>query len=429
MTGADDRARLRAWRARVFAATWLSYAGYYFCRKPFSIVKSDLGKALHFDSEQLAWIWSAYLLAYAAGQFVSGALGPRLGARTMLLGGMALTIACSTAFGFTDQLTWFIVLMIINGFAQATGWSNNVGCMASWFHRGERGTVMGIWATCFQAGNVVAPAFAAWVLARHGFRHSFFAGALALLAIWIFFAINQRNRPADVGLPPVRDPDEKEAPPVEVAAAGPPAPARIAWPAGVWITIFLIGGAYFGMKFIRYALDSWAPFLLSRNFGLKSDDAGYVSTLFGIAGIAGVVITGWVSDRFFGGRRALVSFLMILGVLASTLALFTVGATTVTAFAVSQAAIGFTLYGPDALMTGAGAMDIGKGDGAIRAAGIISGIGSLGSVFQELVIGRMYKTSGGQLGPILFTLFGSAVLTAICLGAIVWRNRRGASDV
>lgn len=426
----NDRARLRAWRARVFAATWLSYAGYYFCRKPFSIVKSDLGKELHFDSEQLAWIWSAYLLAYALGQFASGGLGPRLGARVMLLGGMALSIGCSIAFGFTDQLPWFIVLMIINGFAQATGWSNNVGCMASWFHRGERGTVMGIWATCFQAGNVIAPAFAAWVLARWGFRHAFVAGALALLAIWIFFAFNQRNRPADVGLPPVRDPDEEAAPAKEdTAAAGPDGDPHISFAPGVWLTIFLVGGAYFGMKFIRYALDSWAPFLLARNFGLKSDDAGYVSTLFGIAGIAGVMITGWVSDRFFAGRRALVSFLMILGVIASTLLLFTAGTTTVTAFAISQAAIGFTLYGPDALMTGAGAMDIGKGDGAIRAAGIISGIGSLGSVLQELVIGRMYKTSGGQLGPIVLTLFGSAILAAVCLGTIVWRNRRGTSDV
>ena len=29
-----DRA-YRPWQIRIFAATWLAYAGYYFCRKPF----------------------------------------------------------------------------------------------------------------------------------------------------------------------------------------------------------------------------------------------------------------------------------------------------------------------------------------------------------------------------------------------------------
>lgn len=426
--GADaagsDAARLRLWRWRVFGATWLSYTGYYFTRKPFSIVKSDLGRALDFDAEALGWIWAAYLIAYTLGQFASGALGPRYGARAMLLGGMALSIAVGVLFGFTSQLPWFVVLMVVNGFAQATGWSNNVGCMASWFHRGERGTVMGFWATCFQVGNLVAGVFASFVLARLGFRYAFFTGAMVFGLAWLVFYFHQANRPEDVGLPPVRDPKDKAPAPGEPNGAG-----RVSWDRSTWITVFLVGGAYFGMKFIRYALDSWAPFLLSRNFGLAGDDAGYVSSVFPLVGVVGVIATGWLSDRYFGGRRALVSFVMILGLIATTVFLVTVGTQSVVLFAISLALVGFTLYGPDALMTGAGAMDIGSESGAVRAAGIISGLGSAGSVVQELLIGRLYKTGGGDMGPILATLFGSALLTAACLGVILVRNRRGTSDV
>ena len=50
------------------------------------------------------------------------------------------------------------------------------------------------------------------------------------------------------------------------------------------------------MKFIRYMLWSWVPFLLSRNFGLEGDDAGYLSTLFDLFGIVGVIVCGWLSD-------------------------------------------------------------------------------------------------------------------------------------
>jgi OPA family glycerol-3-phosphate transporter-like MFS transporter len=411
---------MRTWRMRVFVSTWLCYAGFYFCRRPFSIAKAAIGTELHWQATDLAAVYAAYLVAYTVGQFASSAIGPRLGPRNMLLGGMALSIACSVAFGFTDSLWWFIALMSVNGLAQATGWSNTVGTMANWFRREERGTVMGIWATNFQVGGVASAGLAAWMLPHLGFRFAFWSGAAVLAGVAAVVYFWQRNKPEDVGLPALIDDQEP------TVSADEPIPK---WSRSTWITVLLIGFAYFGMKFIRYALWSWAPFFLEKNLHLKGDNAGYVSTLFDLCGIVGVVVTGFLSDKIFRGRRALVSFLMILGVCAATLLLFTVGAQSVLGFAISIGLIGFTLYGPDALLTGAGAMDVGGGRGAVRASGIISGIGSAGSVVQELVIGKMYVSGNGSIAPILATLLGSAVFTAACVGAIVVRNARGSSDM
>ena len=44
---------LRAWRRRVFIATWLSYVGYYFCRKPFGFAKSAIKGELGLDATTL----------------------------------------------------------------------------------------------------------------------------------------------------------------------------------------------------------------------------------------------------------------------------------------------------------------------------------------------------------------------------------------
>ena len=33
-------------RVRVLTSTWLAYAGFYFCRKAFYVVKSDVGESL-----------------------------------------------------------------------------------------------------------------------------------------------------------------------------------------------------------------------------------------------------------------------------------------------------------------------------------------------------------------------------------------------
>ena len=150
--------------------------------------------------------------------------------------------------------------------------------------------------------------------------------------------------------------------------------------------------------------------------------------MFDLFGIGGVIFAGWISDRLFHGRRAKVAFLMLLGMLAATAAMATFGGRSVPLFAVCMAATGFTLYGPDALMTGAGAMDIGSRRGAILAAGIINGMGSVGSVAQEPLIGWMYSHGDGQLEPILWLLMGAAGLAAASLSVVLIRNKMGLSD-
>lgn len=405
------------WRWRVFASTWLCYAGLYFCRKPFYIAKSAIGHQLAFDATALGLIGSVYLVAYTVGQFASGAFGAKLGPRAVLLTGMGLSVLANVGFGFANSLGTFVVLMGLNGLVQATGWSNTVGTMANWFRRSERGTVMGFWATNFQVGGVAANTLAAWALGQWGFRYSFFTGALVLLGVQAFFVFNQRNKPQDLGLPAVDDPLEPE----HEAADG---LSRAAW-----TNVLLVGGFYFFVKFIRYSLWSWAPFFLERNFGLKGDDAGYLSTLFDLAGVAGVIATGLLSDRLFQSRRAGVSLFMILTMLASCVALFAGGGASVGFFAVCLALVGFTLYGPDALMSGAGAMDIGSRRGAVLAAGVINGMGSIGSVVQELVIGRLYDSGSGQLGPIFLLLLGASAAASVLIGVVWGRNQLGRSNV
>jgi sugar phosphate permease len=86
---------------------------------------------------------------------------------------------------------------------------------------------------------------------------------------------------------------------------------------------------------------------------------------------------------------------------------------------------GFMLFGPDSLLSGVGAIDVGSRRGALAAAGIINGMGSIGPIFQEELIGWMYKASGQSISPILVMLLCMAGAGTFVAFLLWMRARKG----
>jgi OPA family sugar phosphate sensor protein UhpC-like MFS transporter len=342
---------------------------------------------------------------------------------------MGVSIVATVAMGFTRDWRVMAALVGINGLAQATGWSGNVGTMAGWFYKSERGRVMGAWSTNFNIGSLVSGWTMAWVLGAASplqWRWCFYTGAAVLSVIWVVFYVFQRNRPEDVGLMPVDDP----ATPIDEAKVpDPPPEGFMGLSRGAWTNLMLVAGFYFFVKFVRYAIWSWAPYFIHNYYKVGEGRSNLYATAFDLLGLPGVYLTGWLSDRYFASRRSEVATAMMI---ASTLCMgllmifFDAG---LGAFIPLLAFVGFTVYGPDALLTGAGAMDIGGRRSATFAAAVISGFGSMGSIVQELVISRVYDPKTGSLEIIFGLLLGSAAIAAVFCAILVVRNRRGGKGI
>ena len=123
------------------------------------------------------------------------------------------------------------------------------------------------------------------------------------------------------------------------------------------------------------------------------------------------------------------ALLMLVGMTGGCLLLWWAGPRSITAFTVAIGVIGFMLYGPDSLLSGAGAVDLGGREGAITAAGAINGMGAFGSLVQEKLIGALYTSSGGRLGTIFLVLLGSSTLSVLFVALVMWRNWQGKSDL
>jgi len=423
----DDAALLRRYRAQLFTATWLSYAGFYFARKVYAVVKHPLKDQFGFDDVQVAWPWTIYLITYMLGQFVAVWLGRRMESRRVLAWGMCAAAACNLVLGWlvdsevASVFLWMCVTMGIHGLAQAMGWPHNVALFANWSRKSERGTLFGIWGSCYQVGSIAGKALAGFLLGWLGMAWSFFGSSIVLLAFTVYFVLFARERPESVGLSlgDEAEPDEKT-PAARDAATVREAPL----PEGFVASIVAMGLIYIGLRFVRYALDSWSVLIMGEQFSMDASVAAYWSTAFDWVGFLGIVVAGYWSDRIPGSRRTPVIFWMTAGCLVFTVAMWFVGLSSPVLFIALLGLIGFTAMGPDSLLSGACAMEVGSRRQAVLAAGVINGFGSIGPILQEPVIGWLKQTQGSHA---VFLLLAVIVLvTTIATGLLSrFERKRG----
>ena len=416
---------LRQFRRQIFIATWASYFGFYLCRKAYAVLKHPLKEQFGLDDLQVAYPWTIYLVAYMLGQFLAAWLGTRMPSRRVLAWGMFTAAGCNLMLGWlvdtqhASAYLWICVTMGIHGVAQATGWPHNVALFANWTRRSERGTLFSIWGTCYQIGAIAGKGLAAFLLGWLGMAWSYFGSGLIMLAITLLFIARVRERPQDVGLTLADEAEPDVAPPSAGTRA---AAADTALPPG-WIrAIVAMGLIYFGFKFLRYALDSWAALILGEQFGLSTSAAGYWSAVYDWIGFMGVLAAGYWSDRIPGARRTPVIFWMTLACLVCTGIMWTSGLESLWLFVLMLGLIGFTAMGPDSLISGACAMDAGNRRQAALAAGIINGVGSIGPIVQEPTIGWLKQTAG--VDAVFLLLVGVVFLTTVGTALLAWGDRR-----
>ena len=423
----DNPELFRRYRIQLFTATWLSYFGFYVVRKVYAVVKLPLKEHFGLDDLQIAWPWTIYLVTYMLGQFIAAGLGRRFESRRILAVGMSVAAIANFVIGLvvdadaTRAFLWMCVTMGIFGFAQATGWPHNVALFANWTRKSERGTLFAVWGTCYQFGAVFGKGLAGFLLGWLGLAWSFYGSSLVLLVFTVYFVLRARERPEAAGLTLV---DESESEPAATQPGVSSTRGSTGLPRAFIVSVVAMGLIYFGFKFLRYALDSWSALILGEHFGMSATFAAYFSTAFDWVGFLGVLVAGYWSDRMPGSRRTPVIFWMTCGCFLAVTAMWMVGLSSRVLFILLLGLIGFMAMGPDSLLAGPSAMEAGNRRQAALAAGVINGLGSIGPIVQEPVIGWLKKTQG--LDSVFLLLVVIVFLTTVATGLLARSDRRRA---
>jgi sugar phosphate permease len=387
--------RVAADKFLVFVLTWFSYATIYLTRKNFSVVKSDLHNHAGISVADLAIIDTCFLVFYAVGQFVSGFLGDRFGARKIIACGLMGSALVSFCFGFTQSALVFTLLFAVNGIFQSTGWANNIKALEPWFDHADRGKIMAWWGTNQQIGGLLATVLAAFLLARFGWQSAFFVPSVVVFLVGFVVV---------VFLPEPQTLQKKEAVVTKKLI-------------NYWSLIsnpFLISLSlsYFGIKLIRYCLLFWLPFYFHNELGLATDVAGYASVSFEVGGIAGSFLIGWISDRYFSHMRVRLIAPLIMMLAAVFYAYQQYAGLGLMVNCLFMLAVGFLVFGPDALISGACAQDIG-GENTGSIAGFINGVGSLGAILQGAL--TTYVSTMWGWSALFYVFFVISLFSALLL--------------
>ena len=400
-------------RARLLltALLFVGYSGYYLGRVTVPVALPLIGEAFDYSNTQTGLILSVYFAVYAASKLLNGFLGDRVGGKAMFFVGVFGSALMNAVFGFGQELLFFVVIWGINAYFQTMGWLAIMPILARWYPSRESGRVTGFMSISYQLGDFLARASAAVAIVALGWSGLFWAHAalLALLGVALYRFVKPQLPDASRHSTPVTT---APAPP-ENAGAGWWRRRMLSSPA-FWIMCT----SYLLLSIIRYSFWGWSVgYLVQAGAGIGA--AAAASAMFPLLGSAGSITAGWVSDRL-GARRGPVLAVLCAALTLSIYAFSRLPAGETLWLAAALGLVGFTLYGPYSLMSGAMVMDFGGEKAAASASGIVDMIGAAGAIFTGVGMGYLIETYGwnGAFGIIV-----AMASVATFLSSLLWNHK------
>lgn len=405
---------LSAGQGTVLWVLWLTYGSFYFCRNNLGIAIPGLQAELGYTKAQVGTVLMALKLAYGAGQFINGQLAERCPPRVLLALGLMISAALNVLFGLATALFFLTFVWACNGYVQALGWPSTMRVAANWFPALQRGRAIGIIGTGYQLCGALTFVVAGWAAQRFGWRGALYVPALLLTLSAVHMLVFLRDSPNSSG-----QADRSGVGNIPTSSLRENLALTLANPA-----LWLVAVALCLLDACRYGFTDWGVTHLKEVGQDSVSSAAFKYAVLPFGGMAGAYLSGWATDRFFGGRRAPVicGLLVALGLLA--LAYDRVIHRGLGASVSILFCIGFCIFGPQVLLVGTLPVDLARRSTAAAAAGFVNFMGYMGAAAGDKLTGHLAQDYGWRFAVRFWAAcaFGGAIVVAALWNA---GNKRG----
>jgi ACS family glucarate transporter-like MFS transporter len=296
MTAIAGRTRVRVWL--IFMLFLLSAVA-FLDRTNISIAGVQMRQEYGFDQSHLGWVFSAFLIGYAAFQVPAGWLAWRYGPRRVLTIGIVWwgVLSVGTALVSPQSAHALSLLMMVRfllGAGEAVMYPAGNQFISRWIPVQERGKANGWIFAGVGAGSALSPPLITLIIAGYGWRAAFYAcAAIGLVAALAWFIL-ARDKPEEH--PGV---STEELAHIRAGLVAPGAP-RTAIPWGSILTsrnVWALFFSYFAFGYVAWIFFSWFFIYLAeaRHVDLKS--SAFYSMLPPLMMMLGCLSGGWISDR------------------------------------------------------------------------------------------------------------------------------------
>jgi MFS transporter, ACS family, glucarate transporter len=389
--------------ALIVAAYMITYMDRVNIASAVPVIQNDMG----FSMITIGWIFASFRWGYAFFQIPGGWLGDRIGGRRAL----ALVVVWWSIFTSLTAFAWNAPSMgmfrFLFGVGEAGAFPIATRSLSRWMLPTERGFAQGITHAASRLGAALTPALVVMMMIRFGWRMPFFVFGLIGLgwsALWYWYYRDTPAQHSRINVAERRLIEDS----IGIRGAGVHAVPwrRILRSPSLW-TLSLMYFCY------GYSIDiylDWFPKYLNEHRGFNLTQMGVYASLPLLAGAAGDLLGGTVSDRCakrFGNLRIARRVVALAGFLLA--AVFILPATFTQNSTASVLYSCVAVFGLEVTVGVAWAipLDIG-GDYAGSVASVMNTFGNLGSAVSPVLLAYLVGLYGWNM-PFL-------VCSVLCLG-------------
>lgn len=296
-----------------------------------SVMASGVGLFIEPLSKEFGWSRTEISWGLSIGSIISVLLSPlfgllidRWGTRRLALPGLALTAVATASFSVLNgSLVQWIALWVFWALASETAKSNVWSTAVAGVFTRSRGLALGVTLAGTALAQAVNPPLTNWLITDYGWRAAFFwigtgwgGFALLLCCLFLYDIRDQQRlrlrRSEKIGNSTVEH--TKPAAPLDLPGLSIPQAWRdpSLWRVAISTLIMMI---------LTIAL-LVHQFPILTEAGVSRQNAAYLSSIGGLAGITGKILTGWLLDRYranWVGGITIASTALAFGLLHDTI--------------------------------------------------------------------------------------------------------------
>ena len=433
--------KYRYWEWRTILVLFVGYALFYFVRKNLGMAIPAMEAELGVSKMQLGIFLTLHSIIYGFSRFVNGMLVDRFSKRKVMSIGLLLTCAVNLFICFSPKLNGVLSLLdadgkatlglvyligslwVLNGYFQGMGVPPCVSLLAHWVKPNELATKQSLWNVSHTIGAGLVVALCGFMLDRYGYSAWYLCflvpALIALVGVPILW-FGLKDDPTEVGLPPVEKMMDSDRSNVETSN-----PLEhidnVKYKKIINKMVFanpfiwIISVSNFCIYVIRLTILDWGASFLTETKGMDIAEAGGIlATTEILGGTMGMLLAGWLSDKFFASKAHRTCFFCIVFA-TLTFFLFWKCDSVVLAF-IALVLSAFFIYGPQALY-GVCASQQATKYAAGTGNGIIGIFGYASSVVSGVIFGALAETGGWDSVFPIAIIFG--IVGALVIG-LMW---------